>query len=216
MSDLIHYYDKNKIGRDFVVGDIHGCFSQLEDGLLEINFDYTKDRLFSVGDLTDRGTESERAYEFITKDWFYPVQGNHERMIIQEQNLHIINGGEWFLNYSLKEEYRRLVTKLPIVIKVGDNLICHSLIPFSIRIFRELELMLNDAELSEKLIDYIQWNRDPTPIVIEDIKNIYAGHTINKEVTNYGQLINLDTGAFLKYDDEYDFGKLTIKEITWV
>ncbi|MCK5505794.1 MAG: hypothetical protein KAJ10_11560 [Thermodesulfovibrionia bacterium] len=35
------------------------------------------DRMFCVGDLTDRGTESHRAISFLKADWFIPVMGNH-------------------------------------------------------------------------------------------------------------------------------------------
>lgn len=210
---MIHYYTKNTEGKDFVCGDIHGCFTLLEEELEKINFDRTKDRLFSVGDLTDRGKESERAYEFITQDWFIPVQGNHEKMVVEnDEYLLKLNGGKWFLNYSLKNEYRKLVTDLPIVIKIDDVLICHSLIPFKFKSFKELKLMM-DIDESEKLIDYIQWERNSTPVYLKGIKAIYAGHTINKEITFYGSIINLDTGAFLKDNDKYDFGKLTIQEI---
>jgi len=48
----------NAVGRDFAVGDIHGCFSHLRRSLEAIGFDASVDRLFSVGDLIDRGPES--------------------------------------------------------------------------------------------------------------------------------------------------------------
>lgn len=210
--DRIHYYNKNKTGRDFVAGDIHGCFSQLEEELQKVNFDKLEDRLFCVGDLTDKGPESEKAYDYLNYSWFYSVQGNHEKMLIEDTYLHNINGGTWFNSYPLRAEYSTLVAALPILIKVGDNLICHSLIPFSILKFKDLEEQLNN-DRSGSLIDYIQWERNPTPIVIKDIASVYAGHTINREVATYGKLINLDTGAFLKNNPEYNFGKLTIREL---
>lgn len=65
----------NKTGTDYVVGDIHGCFSLLQAKLDEIGFDPTKDRLFSVGDLVDRGTESDKVLEWLSKPWFHAVCG---------------------------------------------------------------------------------------------------------------------------------------------
>jgi len=41
--------------RDFAVGDIHGAFDALQRAMEAIGFDARKDRLFSVGDLVDRG-----------------------------------------------------------------------------------------------------------------------------------------------------------------
>ncbi len=51
---LIQYFEKNNVGDDFVVGDIHCQFNQLNRQLYEIGFDPKKDRLFAVGDLIDR------------------------------------------------------------------------------------------------------------------------------------------------------------------
>ena len=51
-------FAQNTVGRDFAVGDIHGCFTELQRGLDAIGFDPSTDRLFSVGDLVDRGPES--------------------------------------------------------------------------------------------------------------------------------------------------------------
>src|SRR3546814_1255791 len=48
----------NDIGRDFIVGDLHGCLDLLQAELTRIEFDRSKDRLFSVGDLVDRGPDS--------------------------------------------------------------------------------------------------------------------------------------------------------------
>lgn len=45
----IKFYSRNLAGRDFVVGDIHGCYDQLMDLLKEIKFDFAKDRMFAVG-----------------------------------------------------------------------------------------------------------------------------------------------------------------------
>ena len=45
-----------------------------------IGFDPSVDRLFSVGDLVDRGPESERVLEWLDKAWFHAICGNHDLM----------------------------------------------------------------------------------------------------------------------------------------
>ena len=45
-------------GRDFVVGDVHGCFRTVENALRRVGFDPGCDRLFSVGGLVNRGPNS--------------------------------------------------------------------------------------------------------------------------------------------------------------
>ena len=48
---LFRRFERNDLGRDFAVGDIHGHFSRLQKKLDEIGFNQDVDRLFSVGDL---------------------------------------------------------------------------------------------------------------------------------------------------------------------
>ena len=107
----IQYLFKNNKGRDFVFGDLHGCFELLEEKLAEVNFDPQRDRLFSVGDIIDRGMDSIKALQYLEKRWFYCVRGNHEQMFLdwisEDQPLfrndafrfHIHNGGTWVADY---------------------------------------------------------------------------------------------------------------------
>ena len=69
-------------GRDLVIGDLHGHFPTLEHALKALDFDAGADRLFSVGDLIDRGLESARAVEWIESGRITAaVRGNHEQMM---------------------------------------------------------------------------------------------------------------------------------------
>lgn len=65
---ILQRFAVNQSGRDFAVGDIHGCFSKLEAALRRVGFIPEKDRLFSVGDLVDRGPESHRFWN----GWIVP------------------------------------------------------------------------------------------------------------------------------------------------
>lgn len=73
-------FPRNRHGRDFVVGDLHGEIDALYDAMAEVGFDVTRDRLFSVGDLVDRGPASFELLELAEKDWFSPVMGNHDQL----------------------------------------------------------------------------------------------------------------------------------------
>jgi serine/threonine protein phosphatase 1 len=129
-SKHIHYPSNDK-GRDFIVGDIHGCFDQLMDALRKVDFNSTYDRLFSVGDLIDRGTQSFDCVDLIYEDWFKPVQGNHEQLmwnsIIHKLSPHINcwmqNGGIWFRaeDKQLLRDIAERLQQLPLVISVGEG-----------------------------------------------------------------------------------------------
>jgi serine/threonine protein phosphatase 1 len=64
------------------VGDVHGCFSLLAAGLVARGFDPLRDRLFSVGDLIDRGEESPSVLEAVRRHQIKAVRGNHEQSIL--------------------------------------------------------------------------------------------------------------------------------------
>ncbi|MCP4042308.1 MAG: hypothetical protein GY731_10195, partial [Gammaproteobacteria bacterium] len=125
----IAYFSVNEQGRDFVVGDIHGMFSHLELLLEEIDFDRRCDRLFSVGDLVDRGPASKEALRWLGYDWFHACRGNHEQFAIDSTDYQELefwtrqNGGRWWLDLTLEEqnEFRKVFRQMPLVIEVETN-----------------------------------------------------------------------------------------------
>lgn len=134
MAHVFKRHAANTIGHDYVVGDIHGHFSLLEALLAHVGFDTARDRLFSVGDLVDRGPESHRVAAFLRQPWFHAIAGNHEAMM--RQGAHTIdyapvdwfiaqqwmaNGGDWFFELSLpdQEEAYYEIHRLPLAAEVA-------------------------------------------------------------------------------------------------
>jgi serine/threonine protein phosphatase 1 len=124
----------NERGRDFIIGDLHGCFDLLEFKLNKVNFDDNRDRLFCVGDLIDRGPNSVECAELIYEPWFFSTQGNHERLFFTYQlgiraQTHdpgdfLYNGGMWALNEDkdqLTTLAKDMMEMMPYVIFVGDR-----------------------------------------------------------------------------------------------
>lgn len=111
----------------FAVGDIHGCFTLLEDKLKEVGFDKKTDLLVSVGDLVDRGPESHLAIEYAKKPWFTYVRGNHEDMTrsgVAGTYHHTINGGDWYNKLEsdeLKRKTSRVLNEAPVFLQVERN-----------------------------------------------------------------------------------------------
>jgi len=104
---------RNSRGRDYLVGDLHGHLSQLRRQLEDIQFDPRVDRLFFLGDLVDRGSDSEGVLSMVDQRTCFSVIGNHEAMMIaglEERGadlLHRVNGGDWF--YHLPTERRQQI-----------------------------------------------------------------------------------------------------------
>ena len=93
MKNPIKTLEVNTVGRDFVIGDLHGSYSAFQNLLKNINFDKTVDRMISVGDLVDRGPDSVSCLSLIREPWFHAVLANHEQMMLEK-----FNGG-WVGNY---------------------------------------------------------------------------------------------------------------------
>lgn len=208
-------HEINTAGRDFVVGDIHGHFNAL-DRLLELTrFNPEQDRLFSVGDLVDRGPQSDRALEFLAKPWFHAVRGNHEDLIIQahkhggDTKLSIANGGAWAaaMHWAEAREYAEAFDQLPYAAEVWTPLgrfgLVHAECPHaSWDDFRDALLQerpatnVHDLKMLESCA---LWSRsrahsqDLTPVM--GISNVLVGHTPVQDVAQLGNVIYLDTGA---------------------
>ena len=98
----------NEKGQDFFVGDIHGRFDPLMRQLSEVGFDFARDRLISVGDLVDRGEQSEQVVDLLDQAWFFAVRGNHDQFILdQYEPERIMLNGE-YANYSPSEIHRKM------------------------------------------------------------------------------------------------------------
>ncbi len=70
------------MGRFIVIGDIHGCFEELEEliGRLQLRPD---DRAFQVGDIINRGPDSSRCLELVRTTGIRCILGNHERRLLR-------------------------------------------------------------------------------------------------------------------------------------
>jgi serine/threonine protein phosphatase 1 len=208
---LVKYFAVNTKGRDFAVGDIHGHFTLLQDALNRIGFDEEHDRLFSVGDLVDRGPECEIVLEWLDKSWFHPVRGNHDDYVCRHDTCQIgnwlQNGGSWFFGLTdfEKGEYAAQFRELPIAIQVetegGLIGLVHADCHFPS--WQELLEQLEGGATGGKLRDVrnsCMWSRRRIEAGDEDgvdgARALIVGHTPLNQPVALGNVIHIDTAGW--------------------
>lgn len=205
-------FKRNKKGRDIAVGDLHGYFSKLYEMLDAIDFNGTKDRLFIVGDLVDRGPESHLVRELLKMDGIYSVRGNHDGWAIQSGTGHhfhwVQHGGGWYqkMSESAKKGVVKALSALPIAIEVetakGLVGIVHADIPFNN--WQKFVEEITEAEKMSRLsdiIDYVTWSRNrirfENASIVEGVAAMVVGHSTVDTVTQLGNVFYIDTGGWI-------------------
>lgn len=207
-------YPKNESGRDFVLSDLHGMLNLLQDTLEQLEFNKETDRMFSVGDLIDRGPSSIECLRLSKESWFIPVLGNHEQFLIdtilneRPKDLWIMNGGGWFEDEDAQEVdelAQHVFGSFPYAITVetshGNVGICHAQPPSS---------DWSDVENpSADNIHEMLWGRSWIKSSGVEVKGVWRtihGHTPVRIPTGLYNVYFIDTGAFYT-------GELAVMEI---
>jgi serine/threonine protein phosphatase 1 len=214
---IVQRFARNSAGRDFAVGDIHGHFTLLQAALDAAGFDPAAgDRLFSVGDLVDRGPESIQALEWIARPWFHAVQGNHEDMAIRypqgrmDTGNYKANGGAWNVDSTFGERVRvsNALATLPVAIEVetarGIVGIVHADCPTPTwaELTASLEGRVEQTRgRQQHVIDSAQWSRARIDRRethgVPDVFAVVVGHTPLKDAVLLGNVHFIDTGGWL-------------------
>lgn len=209
---LVKRFARNTTGRDIIIGDIHGCFTKVDAALQSIGFDPDAgDRLFSVGDLVDRGPESHLSIEWLEKPWFHAIAGNHEDMAIRWPNgmmptdNYIANGGGWNVANTMPErvKFSDAFSTLPIAIELETDSgligIVHAECPFPS--WQDFTASLEDPATSKtmlgSIIDAAQWSRERISYgngdIVAGVRAVVVGHTPMPNWTSLGNTIYIDT-----------------------
>lgn len=217
----IAQYDLRKFkGRIFFVTDLHGHYDLLHEELRRAAFNSETDLLFSGGDWTDRGPDSQYVLDYLTEPWIHSVRGNHEQMFIDgfeahwhpsDRNVRCLksHGGDWIWN-SLDDLQKILIhdvfKDLPIAMelllprgrKVG---IIHAEVPYNDwNKFKEIEA--NELEYHGQAV--AQWERTwysrGYKGQVQGVDFVLCGHTPTDtgEVEQHGNMVFADGGSFFR------------------
>ena len=173
----------------YVIGDVQGCYSELQALINKIKFNPSKDKIIFAGDLVNRGNQSLEVMEFCMKykGSIKAVLGNHDFYL-----LYLIEHQK--KNKSLKkvlesrniQKYHSWLKKLPLLLEVKIKetketfWISHAGIPYlwDMRMAKKLskEIQAGMKDDSYKILENI-WGDTPK-IWNPDIKGYKRSRTI--------------------------------------
>ncbi len=173
----------------YVIGDVQGCYSELQSLVKKIKFNPSKDKIIFAGDLVNRGNQSLEVMEFCMKykGSIKAVLGNHDFYL-----LYLIEHQK--KNKSLKkvlesrniQKYHSWLKKLPLLLEVKIKetketfWISHAGIPYlwDMRMAKKLskEIQAGMKDDSFKILENI-WGDTPK-IWNPDLKGYKRSRTI--------------------------------------
>lgn len=223
MTIKVKHFNANTKGKDYIVGDLHGCLNVLNHALDAIGFDKTADRLFSVGDLVDRGPQNYETAWLIDESWFHAVRGNHDQMLIDcftkndqvQQGQYGLSYGAWI--HDRKQTYDQLIDlanfmecTMPYLISVGEgadrfNIVHAELLKYNVAVS---DAHVDAFDFTNEEIEMMMWGRslasgytNPRTINGTEVYNqtnlslTYCGHTPMFEVIKRLNQIFIDRGC---------------------
>lgn len=220
---MYQFFSPNLQGKDYICSDVHGYFYILEAELERLGFDVSCDRLFSLGDLIDRGHESHLVLDWLQKPWFFAIQGNHERMLINalDQESETLRhqwmmwGGRWAENLSRAElePFYMAFRNLPIAIELAlpNNTsvgLVHAELPSHCdwnAVKQELQSLTADKVESVLSVSDMLWNRTQPYLPpekwsqverVRNIEHVFHGHSIVDDYLTIANRTFMDLGAY--------------------
>lgn len=229
---LTKFISTNHVGRDFVVGDIHGCYSTLIKLLEKIEFHKGRDRLFSVGDLVNRGPDSIECLGLLKQPWFFSVRGNHEQMLIdylrrpdKTKPYDSVWLTEVFQSHSDRQRFSaqwlHSLDRLPLVMGVGlesphkndQFYVVHGELLDDRRTVTPEMINKWSFERPEKAKQRALWGRaliqawksclNVARAHDKEMPPIICGHTIVQQPVQLSKQIFIDLGAYYGYNSIY-------------
>ncbi len=191
------------MSRTIVVGDIHGCYDELQDLLEKVDF-AEDDRVISVGDLITKGPKSKEVLQlFMTDARFTTVIGNHDLALRRKWS-----GEEIELKPAQKEAHKELrgekdayasfFNTLPFTIDLDTHLVVHA----GLRPNVELHSQTTGDMTRLRTLGPDRESEEGTPWyhVYYGEKIVLFGHWPAPEPRRGKKAIGLDTGCVYGYN----------------
>jgi serine/threonine protein phosphatase 1 len=221
---MIKHFERNIVGSDFVAGDLHGFFHLLEEAMFEVNFNPAVDRLFTPGDLINKGPFSEQVVHYLNESWFHASLGNHEECVLlnytgQYSDAELAkSSGLWYVNLprSRKEIIAEALQQLPLGMEVETNFGLVGLVHAEVmrddwHYFKQCAMEIKSKRDFARVAAAALWDKERIRThrqnLVRGVAHVYVGHAPQTEIKTLGNVSYIDAGL-------YKGGKLELIPIT--
>ena len=207
----------------YAIGDIQGCYSELQNLLNEINFDERRDELWFAGDLVNKGPKSLQTLRFIKTLGVNAkiTLGNHDlHLLAVAKNIRPLSKKDTIQEILTADDVKELVDWLksrPLLI-TDDNLnftMVHAGLPpqWSLEnakeFAKECELILQSEKINKLLVEMY----GDTPNIWSDSLQDYAKQRLIINCFTRIRFCNSD--GMLDFDAKVAPGKQNTSLIPW-
>lgn len=193
------------MGKDFVVGDIHGAHRALQQCLTRAGFDYASDRLICLGDVCDGWPEVRECVNELLKirNLVY-VLGNHDQWALDWMNsgvtpdIWLTQGGRATVQSyggEVDEAHLRFFRKAKFFHEEEERLFVHAGISPGQRAHEaDPQILMWDRTLVRNAMDF---HRKGLATNLTSYTEVFVGHTpvSSPRPVKYCEVWMMDTGA---------------------
>ena len=190
---------KEKNTSTYVIGDVHGCFYTLQKLIAKIPNDA---EIIFVGDLCDKGNFSKEVIDFVIKNKYRCVKGNHEYLmqkylydaVVHQKHSpwsedYRYGGIQTYTNYlddhQTMQKHLDWIQTLPMYIEIDNYFITHG---FALPFYEHRD---NQEYHDTFLLNRYEHEMEVAP---SDVINIF-GHCVFEEVIKHQNFYAIDTGC---------------------
>lgn len=187
--------------RHIIIGDIHGCFDELHE-LLDLAAPTSDDRIIAIGDIVDRGPDSEKVLAFFRDTPnACSIMGNHERKHIRsEQGKTRAALSQTIVRQQLHDRYGAwlaFMETFPRHIELPETILVHGMFEPGIPLEEQRDTVVigtltGEAYLRERCPwPWYDHYVGPKPLVVGHHHYLRTGQPLIRE----GLLYAIDTGC---------------------
>ncbi len=168
----------------YAIGDLQGCYTELQDLLDKINFDENKDLLWFVGDLVNRGPESLKTLRFVK------LLGVTAKVVLGNHDLHLLAVANKIRKPHKKDTFDE-------IIDADDSV---ELLDW----VRYQSLLVNDPDLGFTMVHAglaQQWSLDQAKELAQETESLLQSNQCNDFLEHmYGEQPDIWSDSLIGYD----------------